>query len=396
MGRNPMNILVIGNGFDLAHGLQTTYKDFLRFTDEFTIYKTAKDNRQELGWGDDEDIRFYQYFIDLFNKSQSDDRAKKIVNELDMLIKDNVWLKHFKNVQVKSGWIDFESEISRVVQVLEEICKLINDAQKQGKSEIKLEQHHKKALRYVGVDEGNNLEDAIKLTKERSLKDLDRLIRCLEIYLSDYINNVSLEKTLPDIDYLPDIDKVLSFNYTNTYEKLYKKYSSTEFDYIHGKADIRRNVETNNMVLGIDEYLKGDERNENIEFIAFKKFYQRIHKETGCLYKNWVAEIKSDNKIGVRKQDGKDVISAINVGHHNLFIFGHSLDITDKDVLRDLIINDNVQTVIFYLDKDDYGRKIANLVKVIGQDELIRKTGGTTKTITFSPIMGINSPLRQS
>lgn len=396
MGRNLMNILVIGNGFDLAHGLQTTYKDFLRFTDEFTIYKTAKDNRQELGWGDDEDIRFYQYFIDLFNKSQSDDRAKKIVNELDMLIKDNVWLKHFKNVQVKSGWIDFESEISRVVQVLEEICKLINDAQKQGKSEIKLEQYHKKALRYVGVDEGNNLEDAIKLTKERSLKDLDRLIRCLEIYLSDYINNVSLEKTLPDIDYLPDIDKVLSFNYTNTYEKLYKKYSSTEFDYIHGKADIRRNVETNNMVLGIDEYLKGDERNENIEFIAFKKFYQRIHKETGCLYKNWVAEIKSDNKIGVRKQDGKDVISAIKVGHHNLFIFGHSLDITDKDVLRDLIINDNVQTVIFYLDKDDYGRKIANLVKVIGQDELIRKTGGTTKTITFSPIMGINSPLRQS
>ncbi|MBD5499427.1 MAG: hypothetical protein HDR11_17050 [Lachnospiraceae bacterium] len=395
-----MNILVIGNGFDLAHGLQTTYKDFLRFTDEFTIYKTAKDNRQELGWGDDEDIRFYQYFIDLFNKSQSDDRAKKIVNELDMLIKDNVWLKHFKNVQVKSGWIDFESEISRVVQILEEICKLINDAQKQGKSEIKLEQHHKKVLRYVGVDEGNNLEDAIKLTKERGLKDLDRLIRCLEIYLSDYINNVPLKKTLPDIENLPYLDKVLSFNYTSTFERLYKKHPFIEFDYIHGKADINRNVVTNNMVLGVDEYLKGDERNENIEFIAFKKFYQRIHKETGCLYKNWVAKIKANNKIfeiiSIYKENGNNVANKKAVAHHNIFIFGHSLDITDKDVLRDLIINDNVQTVIFYLDKDDYGRKIANLVKVIGQDELIRRIGGTTKTITFSPIMGINSPLRQS
>lgn len=29
------------------------------------------------------------------------------------------------------------------------------------------------------------------------------------------------------------------------------------------------------------------------------------------------------------------------------------------------------------------GRKIANLVKVIGQDELIRRTGGSTKTIEF-------------
>lgn len=38
------------------------------------------------------------------------------------------------------------------------------------------------------------------------------------------------------------------------------------------------------------------------------------------------------------------------------------------------------------MDKQDYGRKIANLVKVIGQDELIRRTGGMTKTITFKLI----------
>lgn len=30
-----MNILVIGNGFDLAHGLPTTYQDFLKFTDNY-------------------------------------------------------------------------------------------------------------------------------------------------------------------------------------------------------------------------------------------------------------------------------------------------------------------------------------------------------------------------
>ena len=33
-----MNILVLGNGFDLAHGLPTGYKDFLRFTDAFVEY----------------------------------------------------------------------------------------------------------------------------------------------------------------------------------------------------------------------------------------------------------------------------------------------------------------------------------------------------------------------
>ena len=33
-----MNILVIGNGFDLAHGLPTTYKDFLDYAHAFKYY----------------------------------------------------------------------------------------------------------------------------------------------------------------------------------------------------------------------------------------------------------------------------------------------------------------------------------------------------------------------
>ena len=70
------------------------------------------------------------------------------------------------------------------------------------------------------------------------------------------------------------------------------------------------------------------------------------------------------------------------------------MDVTDKDVLKTLILNDNVYTTIYYREKfdengngdngrDDLGQKIANLVKVIGQDELIRRTGGNTKTIEF-------------
>ena len=60
-----------------------------------------------------------------------------------------------------------------------------------------------------------------------------------------------------------------------------------------------------------------------------------------------------------------------------------NLDVTDKDVLREMILNDNVYTTIFYLNKDVHGKQIANLVKVIGSDELIKRTGGGTKTIEF-------------
>ena len=66
--------------------------------------------------------------------------------------------------------------------------------------------------------------------------------------------------------------------------------------------------------------------------------------------------------------------------------FGHSLDVTDRDIIRKFILADRVHTTIFYVDRTDYGKKITNLVKVIGQDELIRRTGGKTKTITFQKI----------
>ena len=94
----------------------------------------------------------------------------------------------------------------------------------------------------------------------------------------------------------------------------------------------------------------------------------------------WESETE-ESKAEIRKCISKGKLE--NPKIHKLYIFGHSLDVTDKDILRDLILNDNVYTTIFYHNKDVMGQQIANLVKVIGQDELIRRTGGSTKTIEF-------------
>ena len=56
---------------------------------------------------------------------------------------------------------------------------------------------------------------------------------------------------------------------------------------------------------------------------------------------------------------------------HHLYIYGHSLDITDKDILSRLIRIDNMKTTIFYYSKEAYANQIANLVKVLGEENLI-------------------------
>lgn len=375
-----MNILVIGNGFDLAHGLPTKYTDFLKFVGVYIENRDIFIKRQSIKkiWTESNNENRDR----IISFSILHEHNNKVFLELDKLISNNVWIEYFMSIYEerikngKDGWIDFESEISNVIQSIDQ-----NMGQGNFYSHIILLQNEFLNYKYT-----NNVPEYIQATAEEQektrkpkityqklrdilLEDLNKLIRALEIYLTDFVEKIGISKISKDIKEL-DIDHVLSFNYTNTFEELYGQERNIEYDYIHGKAGIKNTIESNNMVLGIDEYLSDDRKNNDIEFIAFKKFYQRIYKETGCKYKEWVDQIE-------RNEHMSPTIL------YKLYIFGHSLDVTDKDILRDLILHDNVHTTIFYHNKDVMGQQIANLVKVIGQDKLIKRTGGSTKTIEF-------------
>ena len=366
-----MNILIIGNGFDLAHGLPTTYKDFLEFTDKFEEYRLRDEEGDELR---QEGNGSSDYFFNLFS-NKTNKNVRNLIQELRTMIQNNVWIKYFKNLcesrkeQGKDGWIDFESEISQIIQTLDSAGHTIAEQVAQGHENGKMTQYQYGILRPVigqkwSSDQCDSIyfeNRAICYKKKLLLKDLNKLIRCLEIYLSDYVSDLRVDKLLPDIKELPFINKVLSFNYTSTYENYYREFPC-EIDHTHGKAEIENTIDTNNMVLGIDEYLKEDEKNENIEYIEFKKYFQRIYKETGSLYKLWLNKMEEQEQIkeitSVR-QDNDGSVSYVEeyATCHKVFFFGHSLDVTDRDIIREFILADRVQTTIFYVDKTDLGKK---------------------------------------
>lgn len=217
-------------------------------------------------------------------------------------------------------------------------------------------------------------ENAIGYRKTRFLTDLNRLTRCLEIYLTNYVEEIVPDVRLPDVDKL-DIQFVLSFNYTHTYERFYNidKSKKIHYDYIHGETRADSNIDNCNLILGIDEYLEGNAKDKDNEFIQFKKFYQRIYKKTGCKYVDWINSI-AQLPSGYGKSRG-----AI----HNVYIIGHSLDITDKDILSSLINMKNTKTTIFYHSQAALGNQINNLVKVLGEDNLIAKVHGENASIVF-------------
>ncbi|MBS4967405.1 MAG: bacteriophage abortive infection AbiH family protein [Lachnospiraceae bacterium] len=357
-----MNILIIGNGFDLAHDLPTKYENFLDFTNVY-LGKTCFDSE------------YIDSFREYFERIKQ--TAPSVYEEIGSLIKDNVWLEHFNAVYEerrkdgKIGWIDFESEISNIVQEFDAIRleMLVNIKNDQEVTYLKPYRLDKLESFFIDGEEPEILEGIVEI-KKQMLKDLNRLTRCLEIYLSDYINNLPVSTKLPDIAGLK-VDKVLSFNYTNTYERLYgKDYPHIEYDYIHGKADINHDINGCQLVLGIDEYLPEGEKDKNIEFIQFKKFYQRIYKKTGCKYLDWI------NGYIARLNDTRRNKFNTVIEDFNIYVFGHSLDITDEDVLSKLILTKYAKTTIFHLNQKALGKQITNLVKVIGQDNLISMVHG--------------------
>ena len=462
-GELLVEILVIGNGFDLAHGLPTKYTDFLEFVKMIKIIKEQNIfNNSSLisdaGCNDKNEKLHKAIQLAILHKASAD-KLEKESEELVNCIEDNFWIDYYLECPMyqKENWIDFESEISKLIRSIDDDMKkggldesaIVKSCRNSflakrflgnmNEKEWERKQRANKEIEKLEKDEGKrwsvlekteyiyDYENTHPLENVRGPitykqmiskleQDLDRLIRALEIYLVEYVNKIDCV-ILPDIQDI-SAGTVLSFNYTDTYMRLYDEEESfTDYDYIHGKADLNHSIVTNNMVLGIDEYLSPKRCNKEIEFIAFKKFYQRILKKTGCRYREWIEKIQNKyeeildaenvcltmrkNAMRAGNMDKADEWHEKALGHaaerkemHNLYIFGHSLDVTDKDILRDLILNDNVKTTIYYNKKyykdgsDDNGKKslgekISNLVKVIGQDELIKRTGGGTRTIEF-------------
>ncbi|HHQ4156445.1 AbiH family protein [Clostridium perfringens] len=392
-----MNILVVGNGFDLAHGLPTKYWDFMMFIKSFKeMEQLSKDKLLKLPKFKrlNVDVQNYLTKDEVFNK----DNRSDIVKELSKLISNNVWIEYF-NSKIQGyenkGWIDFESEISDVIQALDyliDYCK--HDLKTKGTNfekndEIKNNMVNKflgcfrKATqleKFKEVRMHDFYGDSLKEIIDELNNDLNRLIRCLEIYIGDVVEKIYECKVLKQIQDL-SIDKLISFNYTNTYKNVYEpKGNKVEYDYLHGKAEVDRDIKENNMVLGIDEYLKGEDRNNKLELVEFKKYFQRIYKKTGCKHKEWLESVSKP-----QKSQGDRLLKE-GVFSNNIYIYGHSLDVTDKDILEDLLSLPYTQTTIFYLDKRDYAQKISNMIKIIGQDELTNSVYGRNPRIVFKEI----------
>lgn len=387
------NLLLVGNGFDLAHGLLTKYEHFLYILKNWdTFYDALNKIRNGQKSKEKEDIEWLakqwfgnQFDVDLIRgQEKAIDKFTKHASKMDMkhieqlgeIINRNSWVYYYCNCEAEiDGWIDFEKEMYPVMELFDFIfnCnyEIVNDRNGSSYIAISLEQCGTKIeqvasfwKRYVEKESQKlylNCKYASMnygILKKKILKDLrheyDEFVRAFELYLVEFVLKRDDVKTLKQIEDI-GVTTVISFNYTFM-EKLYG-VKEEDVHHIHGMLREDLTSGKNNMVMGVN---KQDET--NMDFIYFVKYFQRIQKASGVKYKELIQK---------KTQEGNMTHAA-----YVLHIYGHSLDETDEDILKYVIGDRNAyggfdlkpeQVVIYYYDDADYEQKVINLIKLYGR-----------------------------
>jgi DNA-binding ferritin-like protein (Dps family) len=331
-------IILIGNGFDLAHGLKTRYKDFI---DDFwekekekVIAETRKDSDNFVYT--DETItmispchpstlpqeihnneRGYKWFY-----KNSESGYGKHIN--DRLIKLSVT---FKNVFIKEitektdleDWVDIEEEYYSALK------KCLDD---------------------------ENEERIIKLNK-----DFLAVQKALEKYLLNQtkeITNASpkIKENLISLLNHPINDGddilILNFNYTNTecyYIESSSDYFPNRIECIHIHGELRN--KDNSIIFGYDDDI--DDKFKRIEQQNNNNFLKNV---------KLLKYLETDNY--------KRLLNFINREKFQVFIMGLSCGISDRTLLNKIFEDENCISIqVFYHKEedgtDDYYDKISNI-----------------------------------
>lgn len=383
MSFKVMNVLLLGNGFDLYHNLPTDYSDFLHtanflinsYSDDMDVIGSILGNK-----GLHEKSKHIKICYDTYQSSyDSIPIEKEKIIEICDLLQKNPWFHYLTGSFNKViGWIDFEKEISTVIHSFNDFLKLekteLNIMKlsalnrhilfkfnyflgKVGENTSPLSGHSSHRVKPEYLTEYPYGSKRFILNKEKIIDELSnelfKFSNALRLYLSCFVENtlssIKHHKNFKKCPAIEHIDNVVSFNYTNTFEEI---YSDIEVFHLHGNIN-------NSIVLGVNPDESDDGETVDVSFISFKKYFQRTMYESDVAYIKWLRGLESEI---------------------NLLIMGHSLDITDKDIIQELFYEANKITILFH-NLNSKASYIANLIKIFGKEEFddIRKE----KQLTF-------------
>lgn len=376
-------LIIIGNGFDLAHGLNTKYEHFIDWYWKQLAIKAATDHTNELSdclcsikIMDSNKSWHLLNFENSFHLSQveGDEFRSFILKNKDYFsFKPSSFFENIQKSIEINKWVDIENEYYSLLKKYIKNPESCNYTADELNNQLAYLQD--KLIEYLGsipIDEGicncrilDRIYSPIN-PKDVSVESRERLIKyVINLLPDDSYNNLceklcyyniigsihssDMDKLRKSYDYegienvlysiqkgfcndilLPDNIMLLSFNYTKTARLYRKKDEHFSINYIHGKLDEKKSI-----IFGY-----GDELDEE---------YKQLQNQN---INEYLKNIKSIRYL--ESENYRNVLSFIESAPYQVCIMGHSCGNSDRTLLNTLFEHKNCISVKpYYYKKDD-------------------------------------------
>ena len=373
-------IILIGNGFDIAHGFKTSYNDFLS---EFWKNKISKILNYNDAIYEDEDLIINikpelhkQEIIDFktFNNAS--------IKTMSRLQFKNQLLKSI-SLNNENNWVDIEqSYYNRLINLVKSdnnVNQINNELKSIEKYLVKylLDLTTNEIDKFNDINTMQRIKDIINkpiLPKELNISEYTNIkkeaLKKIEIAVNTKIKlNKNFEfytdkqKTIndninPDSFNTPIIAKdklIISFNYTKT-SKIYCPFNTNDIKLIHIHGELENLY--NPIIFGY-----GDEIDEG---------YKILEKKTNNEFLENIKSIKYLETDNYRR-----ILQFLESDKFQVTILGHSCGTSDRTLLNTIFEHNNCCSIKLYYHKisennDNYSDLVRNITRAISDKKILR------------------------
>jgi len=311
-------LVIIGNGFDLAHGLPTSYKDFILWYLKSQILKPDNDLVKFPEFNDRKKI------YSLVDNVDNLDSFIIIFNEYGFKIEYK--FEFFEHICKKSNktWVDIENEY---FLFLKGMCDNANEIINSSNNKVRRTEHLN--LNRHSVSSLNKCLDLIKDKLANyliSLQENSNEVIVNENILAHFSNEI-IERNTSNV-------YILNFNYTDITLKYVQRLNSgrIRLNYIHGKL----NNPDNPLIFGYgDETDSYYEKIENLNDNEFTRHFKTF------------SYLNTDNYL--------NLFSFLNEDSFEVHIMGHSCGISDRVLFSNVFKHNKFRKIVLYYYQ--YGEK---------------------------------------
>ncbi|WP_396159323.1 AbiH family protein [Flavobacterium sp.] len=398
-------IILIGNGFDLAHGINTSYNHFINDYWENTIKEIHK---SEINTEFENDEIFINVVPTQWLPGFEFD---KLIGSLEYikskLVFKNKFLEIITSKKQEQNWVDIENEYYSLLKksFKEKNCDYKINALNEDFNKVQklLKVYLKKVEEKFNEDFGKDINSARirsnighKIYSDFKLKDFTEtsINKKAELEYSKLQNDINglknnqidmnelneenrrLISRIGDKEPIKEIRKLLisdsapnyfvlqpeellflNFNYTFT-EKIYTNHN--EFESYHPNKELRKKYihihgttdkyDKNDVIFGF-----GDEIDED---------YKSIENLNDNIYLENIKSIKY-----LETDNYKQLLEFLNSGDYQIFIFGHSCGISDRTLLSTLFEHKHCASIKpFYHKRDDGTDNYSDIIRNISRN----------------------------